>query len=146
MLSTSFKFSKKDTPCNCADTKQNCVFLAFPSDLSRASLLLRSKNYNYMSIILIFIYIYMYLYLISSKGRREIYLWSCCLRAGACFAYFSTIKWFNMLSKTNQARIIKKYKVNIFKRQSICIYFLFGPINMDFEDCNFGLSIARVTL
>ena len=54
MLSTSFKFSKKDTPCNCADTKQNCVFLAFPSKLSCVSLLLRNKIYNnYMLLILI---------------------------------------------------------------------------------------------
>ena len=78
MLSTSFKFSKKDTPCNCADTKQNCVFLAFPSDLSCVSLLLRNKNYNYINL----------------------------------------------------------------KRQSVCIYRLFGPSNIDFEDRNFGLPFA----
>ena len=93
MLSTPFKFSEKDTPCNCADTKQNCVFLAFPSDLSCVSLLLRNKNYNYMLLILIFIYIYIYIiytyiyiyiytyiYIciivakVVTKGRREIYL------------------------------------------------------------------------
>ena len=45
MLSTSFKFSKKETSCNCADTKQNCVVLPFPSDLFCVSLLLRNKNY-----------------------------------------------------------------------------------------------------
>ena len=82
MLSVSFKFSKNDTPCNCADTKQNCVFLAFfqafPSDLSCVSLLLRNKNYNYMNL----------------------------------------------------------------KRQSICMYRLFGPSNIDFEDRNFGLPFA----
>ena len=60
MLSTSFKFSKKDTPCNRADTRQNRTFLAFPSDLSCVTLLLRNKNYNYMLLILIFIYIYIY--------------------------------------------------------------------------------------
>ena len=32
MLSTSFKFSKKDTPCNCADAKQTtdvgvCIYI-----------------------------------------------------------------------------------------------------------------------
>ena len=31
-LSTFFKFSKKDKLCICADTKQNNVFLPFPSD------------------------------------------------------------------------------------------------------------------
>ena len=36
--------------------------------------------------------------------------------------------------------------MNIFKRQSICIYLLFGPSNMDFENGNFGLPFARVTL
>ena len=63
MLSTSFKFLKKDTPCNCADTKKNCVFLAFLSDLSCVSRLLRNKNYNYMLLILIFTYIYIYIYI-----------------------------------------------------------------------------------
>ena len=62
MLSTSFKFSKKDTPCNCADTKQNCVFLAFPFYLSCVSLLLRNKNnYNYINLIYIYIHTYIYL-------------------------------------------------------------------------------------
>ena len=56
MLSTSFKFSKKDAPCNCADTKQNCAFLVFPSKLSGVSLLLRNKDYNnYMLLILIYL-------------------------------------------------------------------------------------------
>ena len=32
--------------------------------------------------------------------------------------------------------------MNIFKRQSICIYRLFGQSNMDFEDRNFGLPFA----
>ena len=35
--------------------------------------------------------------------------------------------------------------VNIFKRQSVCIYLLFGPGNIDFEDRSFGLPFARVT-
>ena len=43
-LSTSFKYSKKDTSCNCTDTKQNCTFLPLPSDLFCVSLLLRNKN------------------------------------------------------------------------------------------------------
>ena len=33
MLSTSYKFSKKDLSCNCADTTQICILLPFPSDL-----------------------------------------------------------------------------------------------------------------
>ena len=33
---------------------------------------------------------------------------------------------------------------NIFKRQSICIYFLFRLRNMDFEKRNFGLPFRRV--
>ena len=36
--------------------------------------------------------------------------------------------------------------LNIFKRQPIGIYLLFGTNNMDFEDRNFGLPFARVTL
>ena len=32
MLSTSYKFLKKDTPCNRADTKEICILLPFPSD------------------------------------------------------------------------------------------------------------------
>ena len=65
MLSTSFKFSKKDTPCNCADAKQNCLFLAFPADLSCVSFSLRNKNYDYMLLILtnINLYIYIYIYI-----------------------------------------------------------------------------------
>ena len=42
--------------------------------------------------------------------------------------------------------MIEKYTVNIFQHQSFCIYLLFGPSNMDFEDCNFGLQFARVAL
>ena len=126
MLSTSFKFSKKDTPCNCADTKQNCVFLAFPSKLSCVSLLLRNKNYNnYMLLILIFMYLNIYIYILKNvyikdrciyvyiKDRCEIYFWSCCLRAGAYFSsHFSKVKWFNMLSKSIQTEIkyIKQIK------------------------------------
>ena len=36
--------------------------------------------------------------------------------------------------------------VNIFKRQSICIYLSFGLSNMDFEERDFGLSFRRVSL
>ena len=36
--------------------------------------------------------------------------------------------------------------MNIFKRQSICIYVLFGQSNIDFEESNFGLPFTRVTL
>ena len=67
MLSTSFKFSKKDTPCNCTDTKQNCVFLAFPFNLCSVSLLLRNQNYNYMLLILIFLYIHTHIYISSCR-------------------------------------------------------------------------------
>ena len=42
-LSTSFKFSKKDTLLNYTDTKQNCVLLPFPSGLFRVSLWSRKK-------------------------------------------------------------------------------------------------------
>ena len=39
---------------------------------------------------------------------------------------------------TNQAKIIKKYTVNIFKRQPVCIYLLFRLLsNMDFEERDF---------
>ena len=48
--------------------------------------------------------------------------------------------------KQNQARIIGKYKVNIFKRQSVCILSFIWPSNMDFEDLNFGLQFTRLTL
>ena len=88
MLSTSFKFSKKDTACNCADTKQNCVFLPFLSDLFSVSRLLRNKNatninlyiyyiyniYIYIYIYMINIYIYICMYIIVTKGRCLIYL------------------------------------------------------------------------
>ena len=50
ILSTSFKFSKKDTPCNRADKKT-------PSDLSCVSLLLRNKNYDYINLLFIYIHI-----------------------------------------------------------------------------------------
>ena len=36
--------------------------------------------------------------------------------------------------------------MNIFNRQSICIYLLFGLSNLDFEERNFGLPFTRVTL
>ena len=36
--------------------------------------------------------------------------------------------------------------LNIFKRQSISTYLLFGTNKMDFEDRNFGLPFASVTL
>ena len=36
--------------------------------------------------------------------------------------------------------------MNILKDQSVCIYFLFGPSNMEFEDRNFGLQFTRVSL
>ena len=45
MLSASYEFSKKGTSCKCADTKQICVFLPFPSDLFSVSLFLRKKNF-----------------------------------------------------------------------------------------------------
>ena len=45
MLSTSYKFSKKDTSYNCADIKQICVLLPFPFDIFCVSLLLRNTNY-----------------------------------------------------------------------------------------------------
>ena len=77
MLS-SFKFSKKDTPFNCADTKQKCVFLAFPSDLPCVSLLLRNKKIIiklilYIIYIYVYIYIYIYIYRRAAKagGRGE---------------------------------------------------------------------------
>ena len=34
----------------------------------------------------------------------------------------------------------------MFKRQSIRIYLLFDPSNMDFQEQNFELSLTRVTL
>ena len=34
----------------------------------------------------------------------------------------------------------------MFKRQSICIYLLFDPSNMDFQGQNFELPLTRVTL
>ena len=46
MLSTSFKFSKKDASCNWADTKQNCILLPFPSDFFCVSLLLIKTMYG----------------------------------------------------------------------------------------------------
>ena len=43
----------KDSPSNCADTKQNCIFLAFPYKLFCVSLLLKNKIYNnYMLLII----------------------------------------------------------------------------------------------
>ena len=70
-LSTSFKFLKKDRSCNCADTKQNCVFLPFPSDLFCVSLLPRNKNY--MLLILIFIVIYaVFIFFIESAKLRAL--------------------------------------------------------------------------
>ena len=60
MLSTSYKFSKKDTSSKCADTKQICVLLPFPYDL-----ILTFKN----------IYTYIYIY-ISTHTHIYIYIYT----------------------------------------------------------------------
>ena len=64
-------------------------------------------------------------------------------------SYFKKIKWSNVFPKLIQTKVTlnksskndkkKKTKtVNIFKRQSVCIYILFRLGNMDFEERNFG--------
>ena len=89
MLSTFYEFSKKGTSCKCADTKEICVLLPFPSDIFCVSIF-------------------------PKLIQTEITL--------------------NKSSKNNKKK--KTKTVNIFKRQSVCIYILLRLSNMDFEERN----------
>ena len=65
---------------------------------------------------------------VATKGRREIgkitFIKTFINVAGAAFIF--------CVPYSNQ-----KYTVNIFQRQSVCIYLLFRLSNMDFEERNF---------
>ena len=112
MFSTSFKFSKKDTLRNCAHTKQNCVFLAFSSDLSCVSLLFHF--HNYMLLIIIFIYIYIYIYIHTYIYISYIYL------------YIYIIYIYMVITKKSPLSILRKFGIleTTFRRLSFSSFIL----------------------
>ena len=139
MFSTSFKFSKKDTLRNCAHTKQNCVFLAFSSDLSCVSLLFHF--HNYMLLIIIFIYIYIYIYIHTYIYISYIYL------------YIYIIYIYMVITKKSPLSILRKFGIleTTFRRLSFSSFilsiYIYRPFEknlahkMDLLSCNLLLKL-----